>query len=145
MNNNIQEPHCSFEVSKLLKEKGFKVYSQYKYFEQKPIGYNLVNFIPNKEILNIIGYDLMLADGRYENIDFFTLAPTHAVAIEWIRVNFGIHIFADFDLGWEGIIVVPVGYYENGKFPSLGEISKFDTPQESTEAALLYTLQNLIK
>ena len=33
MNNNIKEPYCSFEVSKLLKEKGFRQNTLCYYFE----------------------------------------------------------------------------------------------------------------
>lgn len=65
-----------------------------------------------------------------------------ALAIKWIRENFGIHIFPDFGLGWESIIV-PVGYSGDGQFLKDG-LTNFKTPEEATEAALLYTLKNLI-
>lgn len=121
LNNNIQEPMCSFEVSKLLKEKGFQVLCQ-KSFRPSD----------NKE-QDIIG-DNLVTNGYSR--------PTHAVAIEWIRVNFNI---------WIWITVI------NEKYTwSLEYISKYDdrvkltnsdfnSPQEATEAALLYVLTNLIK
>lgn len=106
MNNNIQEAYCSFEVSKLLKEKGFDVKQLRTYHREGET----------------------------------VLCPTHALAIEWIRVNFGIHINSV--------------WLASAKF--CGEITKvksnmelhavrgYDLPQEATEAALLYTLKNLI-
>lgn len=105
MNNEIQEAYCSFEVSKLLKEKGFNIYQ-----------------------------------------------PTHAIAIEWLRINFGIWI----DIGYEPetgtdmlnepykiewySMVSKIGYL-NLDIPTFHQ---YNTPQEATEVALLYVLNNLI-
>lgn len=74
----------------------------------------------------------------------WTECPTYALAIKWIRENFGIHIFTDFGLGWEAHIV-PVGYTGGAAFDNgFIRLQKNETPEEATEAALLFTLQNLI-
>lgn len=102
MNNNIQESYCSYEVSKLLKEKGFGV--------------------PNQ-------------------LAFTGRGITHALAIEWVRVNFGIWIFPDVTTGfeeWTGTAV------KKGSSDLLCRLTPFNSPQEATEAALLYVLNNLI-
>lgn len=129
MNNNITEAYCSFEVSKLLKEKGFEQLTQKAFiedgteyqFETTPQNYNDEN-------------------GRFYKT---SSRPTHSLAIEWIRVNFGKHI-----------LTIPTysnhkikGYVWNNHLitmDNIGDEGIFDTPQEATEAALLYTLQNLI-
>lgn len=127
INNKIQEAYCSFEVSKLLKEKvfGIHVFSYYKnegkakfnifpHYEQEPDNWNADSYIDTYSI------------------------PTHALAIEWIRVNFGI---------WITVGYLGDGYnctIQNKKGYTKKAMGNFKTPQEATEAALLYTLQNLI-
>ena len=122
INNNIQEAYCSFEVAKLLKEKGL----------------NYINRCDNK------AYNLdnnLLINAEQGNIvTGYILAPTHALAIEWIRVNFGYWIYI-MDAGGFGYSI------QNSKIDGdsgIDGIFEFDSPQEATEAALLYTLQNLI-
>ena len=86
----------------------------------------------------------LIPDKFNGNLDGWLIsAPTHALAIEWIRVNFGIGIAISPKRGFEFKWYV---YFYNGK-ELLGEIkfAFFNSPQEATEAALLYTLKNLIK
>lgn len=126
MNNNIQESYCSFEVSKLLKEKGFDIIGQKWYSADKSIYYQ-------DEFNNNRGHIPSL----------YCEAPTHALAIEWIRVNFGIWISVDFDTKyWFTIITNLSEKDEELNHEVRGDEHKI--PQEATEAALLYTLQNLI-
>ena len=128
INNNIQESYCSFEVSKLLKEKGFDN-SNCEYW-----------------------------DWSKENIPMHVCKPTHALAIEWIRVNFGYHpvLIPTVTSFWTYKIVKVIsnsdddyilGIKSVSDLPPYKEVCGYDysTPQEATEAALLYTLQNLIK
>ena len=110
LNNNISESYCLFEVSKLLKEKGFDVASSYWDFDK--VG-----------ILSL-------------------RKPTHSLAIEWIRVNFGIHIVA-----WRYIDDPKKYYFEIDACNILGgnTTNLYNSPQEAIEAALEYTLTHLIK
>ena len=140
INNNIQEPICSSEVSQLLKEKGFDVKTSQFYRNDESID--------PKRFIGLF----------YKNSDFavntFIAAPTHSIALEWIRVNFGIHLRVSriyrrplFDEpAPEPMFTVEIDdlYSKNGKAYSDGVIDNFDTPQEAIEAALLYTLTNLI-
>ena len=114
INNNIQEVHCSFEVSKLLKEKGFKqptlcyyfedgifVQNSYKditgmdYGKEFEIEYEELlsnwndNFVTKKNGDRCFGCDK--SKGYFETYS----APTHALVIEWLRVNFDIWISVD--------------------------------------------------
>ena len=137
MNNNIQEDYCSFEVSKLLKEKGFDI----------PLGkyYNpFSGKLMNESILKI-------QNSHKQAIN----CPTHALAIKWIRENFGIHINVTKPFHKDYYIVgkIPMefrvkGHEESGSWGipiSYNRLDgKFKSFEEATEAALLYTLQNLI-
>lgn len=126
INNDIQEAYCSFEVSKLLKEKGFKRYTSMWYDENGD---------------TVLWGDIM---GDQDDIDNHIASPTHALAIEWVRVNFGIWIQIH---GWTNQPVDDELWKEAYQAFVNGDamdVSIFKTPQEATEAALLYTLQNLI-
>src|SRR5574343_236503 len=86
INNNIQEAYCSLEVSKLLKEKGCDLPAQ------------LIHYYPPRKKDNV-----HLGPGWGRRYNYYINQPkdgserihsfTHALAIEWIRVNFGIHIW----------------------------------------------------
>ncbi len=130
INNNIEESYCSREVCILLKEKGFSIYQSTQY--SNTINPNTVYCYTEKQCK-------LFRDTYYR--------PTQAFAIEWMRVNFGKHI-----------LIAPTyfndevkGYIWNNHLitmDNIGEVLKrgqFDTPQEAIEAALLYTLTNLIK
>ena len=86
INNNIEEDYCSFEVSNLLKEKGFDVHCTYFYNEGS--GWRLQS-------------DSIIKTGSGDWIH----CPTHALAIKWIRENFGIHIWINcYGFGYYWII-----------------------------------------
>lgn len=135
MNNNITEDYCSFEVAKLLKEKGFNI--KCKYFFNEGSGWNR----QSDSLLRI-----------YENL---IEHPTHALAIKWIRENFGIHIQATkpFHKDYWIIGKIPMEYRVKGDESSeawgipmsYGTLTgKFKSSEEAIEAALLHTLKNLI-
>lgn len=122
INNNIQESYCSFEVSKLLKEKGMNIWSYAGWTDGK------------------------LATAFRSKIDLHR--PTHALAIEWIRLNFDIHLSIDVGIN---------GFYAHYKISPIGNIhsnvkqgwvndesNPYSTPKEATETGLLYILTNLI-
>lgn len=107
MNNNIEEAYCSLGISKILRDKGFQIYCQRSFnpSTNKPQSSPSDNTIP--------------AIAR----------PTHAVAMEWIRINFGKFISITTD--------------DNHQF-RFEILSRFNSPQEGVEEALLYVLKNLV-
>jgi hypothetical protein len=128
MNNNIQEKLVSFETAKLLKEKGFSVKCEWAYQHNK-----LVHDSKNRELKNW---------NEVKHVE--CSAPTQQLAIDWIRINYGIHIFVDFGLGWEGF-TIPCGYQGNATIKDLHwNCSNFNTPEEAKEAAIIYVLEKLI-
>lgn len=134
MNNNITEDYCSFEVAKLLKDKKFGGWCEYYYDCE---GNPQLSYCSN------INMESKCRVAR----------PTHALAIKWIRKNFGIHVYPQFQM-WDGGCWTANWHLKNGKlwqFFDFGkregivwERTKFSSPEKATEAALLYVLQNLI-
>lgn len=115
INNSISEIYCSFEISKLLKEKEFDVPTLNYYYKGK------------------IQTRLEMVTNRNMTQDVCS-APTHALAIEWIRQNFGIWISVD------------CKHYGNKEFWLCNLIPNiYNSPQEATDSAILYTLKNLMK
>lgn len=140
MNNNITEDFVSFEVAKLLKEKGFNVLV--------PQGYDTNELEYEKyDLPKGIQFGISSNTGK-EN---FVTAPTHALAIKWIRENFGIHIeirhIKTFGVNRFHIVIWKYSEEDYHTIHCNNNIGYevWNTPEEATEAALLYTLQNLIK
>ena len=115
----IKEAYCSFEVSKLLKEKGFNERSSASYDSKGQLqeGYGYWNKTP-----------------------IWYAAPTHQMAMAWLREVHNIFIVIDHYSNiscnfsfWQGD-----NYYEN-------PLKKgFPSYEETVEAALKYCLENLI-
>lgn len=155
INNNITEEFCSFEVSKLLKEKEFdpvnKPENKYGYregysiklfhvYEINPEGVIRFGIVQNNSTsFNDLLYDYTKEGNEYGHHNY--IAPTHALAIEWLRVNFGIWITCSPVINtWCNSI----SYLKDNKMTNSTTLDYFETPQEATEAALLYVLKNLI-
>lgn len=121
----IKEAYCSFEVSKLLKEKGFieSCYGRYS--------------IRSKEF----HFDCTKAYNNGSN--FMYSAPTHQMAMAWLREVY--YLWIDIDLltnyKWTWSI-----WFMNDPKLKIGESSQvISTYEEAVEAALKYCLENLIK
>lgn len=119
----IKEDYCSFEVAKLLKEKGFDE-SCYTCYVEKEISH----------------YDY--SSTNYELIDGVISCPTIQMAMKWLREvhNIDICVFPyQFDY---------IGYsYEVKIYKNKGmhfRITDSKTYEEAVEVALKYTLECLI-
>ncbi len=127
INNEIEESYCSIEVSRLLKEKKFEA-ETYAYFlhsdEENEPDFRISNKWINRNLE-----------------DDFISAPTHGIAIEWIRVNF------NHDIESRGVRYAgdeKSSYYQAYVNGCVVSMERYNTPSEAIEAALLYTLENLI-
>lgn len=140
LNNNIVESYCSFDVSKLLKEKGFDVKCLQFYTKPKSKMFGIdeefrIYPIQNKsKKLYKCGEHIA---GKSENV---YLAPTHSLAIEWLRVNFGI---------WITITSISQESWQchiTKKGDNLDKLyfEDFNSPQEAIEIGLKYILEELI-
>lgn len=135
----INEDYCSFEVAKLLKEKGFDWECETSYY------------ISNEGCENAVSV------GDFTKVrpwrDALIAAPTHQMAIKWLREENGVYIYVEpfITISSEGYNLE--GYkpwtttFKRNWFNPLNEIGKAAYTQsyeEAIEAALKFSLENLI-
>lgn len=144
----IQEVYCSFEVSKLLKEKGFNESTQLVWYEHLPSA----NAAHNSEIGKPKRDYFYWSEEEERNSPWTNdcpvppyisgevySCPTHQMAMAWLRKK-GLHI----NISYRGL--PPYNhflYYWNIVEDEYIESSE-GTYEEAVEAALKYTLENLI-
>ena len=125
---------------------------------------SLVNPGGSKYFRCVLPLDLLDKE-KYEVVfvESYIERPTHALAIEWIRVNFDIHVAVTTYLNIRKLdkmfYEASISNQENGYDGLLQNVSNrlsinwiiepkkywlFDSPQEATEAALLHVLKELI-
>lgn len=119
----ITEDYVSFEVAKLLKEKGFKYPTLHYYYDKDG--------------------DLLFSDWRVDADKNEFVAPTLQMAMKWLRVNYNIHIepryFSMPNIYRYVIIHSPATIENIDSHPQY-----FNSYEEAVEAALKYSLKNLI-
>jgi hypothetical protein len=125
----IQEAYCSFEIAKLLKEKGF---------DERCRSY----FINDLGDYRRCAVEITDKDCTIEQ----TLRPTHQMACAWLRINHQIFIRPNIIFAAH-----PIKYYceifcygDNLNTQQDVTTESFETPEEAVEAALKYVLKNLI-
>ena len=130
----ITEDYVSFETAKLLKEKGFDGVTEKYYLKYK-------------------GEYILVSRGTAEHPDSSIDVPTLQMAMKWLREVHNIHINIDIHYlhfsnqnGWMYIITKIL---ENGTdyIDSEGDENDkyfYSTYEQATEAAIKYTLENLI-
>ena len=133
----ITEDYVSFEIAKLLKEKGFDENCSRSYVKDK---------LAVSQGFNNSYYTTMYSDASYRPVS----APTLQMAMKWLRENFNMDpvtyatsigwYFEVFDLTQRDITGCALLY-------QVGIPSKectFDTYEEACEAGIMYCLENLI-
>lgn len=128
----IKEAYCSYEVSKLLKEKGFEGECITYYSKYKDNNLNLYRWRNRQTYVNVRN-------------NSYTLVPTHQMAMKWLREK-GIEC-----------VVIPIWntigkQYRSYVLSDLGDKYKdnYDSHSDNisyegaVEAALKYSLENLI-
>ena len=123
----IKEDYVSFEVAKLLKDKGFEQYKCRHSYDSK---------------------------GMFkwsDNLDPYECsAPTHQMAMKWLREVHNIFIYIEPFITTSGLRgYKPYCTKIGGKFMWINPLRKYsntlsDTYEEAVEAALKYVLENLI-
>lgn len=150
MNTNV-----SFELAKLLKEKGFDEYTEFFWDEEslaEPIFYaekyniicNRIHYygaIPSVNNSYIEKYTTYVekedeSEDMYERVS----APTIAEVVMWIYKKHDIWIYVDFS-------TIHKWFYCNLdlKDNSRVDSSQYNSPEEAYEAGIIYTLNNLIQ
>ncbi len=136
-----KETHCSFKVSKLLEEKGFdgECHSYYYpcHYPDGSIQYHKYEKTESRE--NKFYCDIY----SLENLpkDHY-LAPTHQMAMAWLRKTYGIDIIIEIsdpsvkDRKYYCII------YDGNNNSYILDL--FNSWEDAVDAALIYVLENLI-
>ena len=160
----ITEDYVSLEVAKLLKERGFKEWCSY--FYGTAVRHNGEDIDEDEE------YELK-AEGRGDEIEYVEgghlyhfncnnskediniwACPTQSLAMKWLRGK-GLHINAsisyDYSEDADGNIVDKWTFWLFEIFSSFGgdiiyteEVNEYDSYEQAVEAALKYSLENLI-
>ena len=124
----ITEDYCSFEVSKLLKEKGFNELCRAVY-EEKILRYTLCDYLNSQ-------------------LSSYVCAPTHQMAIDWLRQKHGILISIIPQEVAVGVSVLCYGIYriiDNSYHPvHNGQAATSNDYKDVVEEALKYCLTELI-
>ena len=119
----IKEAYCSFEVSKLLKEKGFN--------ERSSASYDLKGQLQE-------GY------GYWNKTPIWYAAPTHQMAMAWLREVHDIETCVEYSIPDDAynytIIVKDV---TNG-FTIIHSEGTYEVYEKATDELLKYCLENLI-
>ena len=124
----ITEDYVSFEVAKLLKEKGFE--------GENRDWYNTEGFIEE------VGVDDGIDPTAHEDIfDSLVPAPTLQMTMKWLREVHKIFILIQqhIDMSYEWYI------YEDGTWKGCDRESHNNSYEQACEAAIKYCLENLIK
>ena len=123
----ITEDYVSFEIAKLLKEKGFDIYVR-SYYDK-----NEEEFITNNALWN------------YNISSFHYSAPTLQMAMEWLRKVHKLEIYPFHDMLQGG-----AWWYRIERNTGLSPVVEkeeddiYRTYEEACEAAIKYCLENLI-
>ena len=119
----IKEAYCSFEVSKLLKEKGFDEVS-YTFYDCNHKIFYREDGIPS-----------------WNSCRDDYAAPTHQMAMAWLREVYNIDIIIFHEKLPNDCYWVRV---ERNLFTEIQQKPKYKSYEEAVEAALKYILENLI-
>ena len=120
----IKEAYCSFEVAKLLKEKGFVIPCDWLYCKDGTFGHR--NSLWDKEMFP---------------------APTHQMAMAWLREEKNIFIVIEphtYDYINEKSKSYVCSLWVGDNYYEYLESRDYPSYEEAVEAALKYALKNLI-
>lgn len=124
----ITEDYCSYEVSKLLKEKGFDRACPYWYDKEKNM-----KIFPGLVSTNTSNRAIS--------------CPTYQMAMKWLRETYHLHIQISQVIGMNGNTAYVPSAWQNGVYvKTIGDVyDPKKTNEEAVEDALKYVLQNLVK
>ena len=134
----LEEDYCSYEVAKLLKEKGFlkgvdlRITQNLSFYDNIGLHYNLNKW-----------YDSLIQD----KINF-VVAPTHQMAMKWLREVHKLTFIISPQWA-EGDMRNPCRWYWEIRGLEDINIDVYNNPlcntyEEAVESALKYSLENLI-
>lgn len=139
IDNDIKEDICSWDVSLLLKQNGFNVFCNGTYTKY------LVNTQYNKKGISYENGGILKGrntDHRHLSNKYYELisAPTHDVALEWLRKNFNWHVELIWDTEKGAIVwfcsVSKIGDVQNKCIDLAYHVEPFDAVEEALKHML---------
>lgn len=121
----ITEDYISFEVAKLLRVRGFDESCYQKYDDEGYLSFNHVGYI----------------NAEKPTEDFSALAPTHQMAMKWLREVHNIFIQVEL-YSKNGDYCFEV--FKNTHRMIVEKVEVYNTYEEACEEAIKYCLINLI-
>lgn len=145
MNNKIKETYCSFDVCKLLKEKGAKFIPE----GEDTFGY-VYAYKPRTEVYRLVSIYTLNFSHDCQQYDYVSVptydAPTLSMAAEWLRINYDVFIEVKLVEGskynWQCYEEIK-DIKEPTKIGKLNDVT-YNTPQEALEQGILHALKDLI-
>ena len=147
---NIQEDYVSFEVAKLLKEKGLDEKCQKVYMHNGQLLWAQIfmegeSFVDNKCIELVANYNNWIT---YTQGEYAYLCPTIQMAMKWLRevhnINIEIFVIKNFDKKICEYTYTIMDLNFPGSDDGIDCCNKYKTYEEACEAAIKYCLENLI-
>ncbi len=146
-----KEQYVTFEIAKLLKEKGFDWQTEFVWYEHLPVSIDWRNKTNQKALDYYYANETTEHNSSYRNCDTkpsyidgdIYSAPTQQMACRWLREERGIHIYPIPVTGFNYVVSV---YVEQGNktYDRILSRSGRNAYEEATNAALQYCLTNLI-
>lgn len=127
----LKEDYVSFELAKLLKEKGFD--EPFFFFYRAD---DKVKNIHHAHVTKPLSYHQKYIDDEVVN------APTHQTAMAWLR-NKGVYMSIDTVISSSGNSYFNIDTYSEDSGWN-HPVDFYDSYEEAVEAALKYSLENLI-
>ena len=125
----MKEAYCSYEVAKLLKEKGFNEPCYQKYDNEGYLSFNHIGYINNEKPCD----------------DFYALAPTHQMAMSWLREVHKIFIEISVSIDLNGNYHFSYRILDKECKYVIKVCTDFDwTYEDAVEAAVKYCFEKLI-
>ena len=141
----MTEDYTSFEIAKLLKEKGFDEPCNTVY--RKTLKDNKFIDEPDFYTTTWIKSNSELIESGFKDIVFCS-APSLALAMKWLREVHDIYIMIDKDFvtenGWHYVVVRKQDWANNADNGLIQQESNNYTYEEASEAAIRYCLENLV-
>jgi len=105
----------------------------------KVVGFLAIYFVTNGDIV-----ELLSPDPNIFPVNKNCAAPTHALAIEWLRANFKIYIWCQLVGNGFKQSYLPCWITNLNPNNSDSDTRTYESPAEATNAAILYALKNLM-
>ena len=138
----IKEAYCSFEIAKLLKEKGFDGACN-RVYQGPKLKYTTLDISPLMCLGGLGGFDpKQLYVTNSELGDIVYAAPTHQMALAWLRTKHIVIVIGPIYFSVDGTCFSwEVVIFKDGAYDKV--MVDYHTYEDAVEAAIKYCLEKL--